>query len=102
MRELLFAASIEHQFKYKGQEQVCILIAYVHNWSGMINFVHTVGIMTYLFFLVRYVAKGETAPQLLQSKSRRVVAEVLYVLISSLVTLGYATVPLFNNNYDMD
>ena len=101
VRELLFAASIEHQFKYKGQEQVCILIAYVHNWSGMINFVHTVGIMIYLLILVRYVAKGETAPRLLQTKSRRMVAEVLYVLVSSLVTLGYATVPLFNNNYGL-
>ena len=101
VQELSLAASIEHKFKYKGQEQVCTWTAFVHYWSGMINFVHTVGIMMYLFFLVRYVAKGEKTPRLLQTKSRRVVAEVLYVLISSLITLGYATVPLFNHNYGL-
>ena len=66
----------------------------------MINFVHTVGIMMYLLFLVRYVAKGEKAPRL-QTKSWRVVAEVLYVLISSLITLGYAMLLLLNNNYGL-
>ena len=101
VRELFLTASIEHRFKYKGQAEVCTYIAFVYNWAGIIKFVHTVGIMTYLFFLVRYVAKGETAPRLLQTKSRRVVAEVLYVLISSLITLGYATVPLFNHNYGL-
>ena len=90
MRELSLAASIEHQFKYKSQEEVCTWIGFFYNWSGIIKFVHTVGIMAYLFFLVRYVAKGETAPRLLQTKSRRVVAEILYVFLSffsPLVTL---------------
>ena len=101
LRELSLAASIEHQFKYKGQEQVCTLIAYVHTWAGIIKFVHTVGIMIYLFFLVRYVAKGEKSPRLLQTKSRRVVAEILYVLLSFFVSLGYATVPLFTDSYGL-
>ena len=101
MRELFLAASIEHQFKYKRQEQVCTWIGFFYNWAGIIKFVHTVGIMTYLFFLVRYVAKGEKAPRLLQTKSRRVVAEILYVLITFLVSLGYVTVPLFTHNYGL-
>ena len=68
VRELLLTASIEHQFKYKGQEQVCSWIAFFYNSSGIMNLVHTVGIMIYLFFFVRYVAKGETTPSLLQTK----------------------------------
>ena len=101
MRELFLTASIEHQFKYKGQEQVCIYNAFIYNWAGILKFVHTVGIMTYLFFLVRYVAKGETAPRLLQTKSQRVVIEILYVLVTFLVSLGYATVPIFNHKYGL-
>ena len=101
VRELFLAASIEHHFKYKGQEQVCTYIAFIYNWAGILKFVHTVGIMTYLFFLVRYVAKGETAPRLLQTKSRKVVAELLYILISTVISLGYATVPLFTHKYGL-
>ena len=101
VRELFLAASIEHQFKYKGQEQVCTWIAFIHNWAGILKFVHTVGIMTYLFFLVRHVAKGEKTPKLLKTKSRRVVAEILYVLISFLVSLSYATVPMFTHKYGL-
>ena len=101
VRELFLAASIEHHFKYDGQEQVCIWIAFFYDWGGIIKFVHMVGIMTYLFFLVRYVAKGETAPRLLQTKFRRVVAEVLYILVSTVISLGYATVPLFTHKYGL-
>ena len=101
VRELFLTASIEHRFKYKGQEEVCTYIAFVYNWAGIIKFVHTVGIMTYLFFLVRYVAKGETAPGCLRTKFRRVVAELLYILISTLASLGYATVPLFTHKYGL-
>ena len=101
VRELLLTASIEHQFKYKGQEQVCSWIAYFYNSSGIMNLVHTVGIMIYLFFFVRYVAKGETTPSLLQTKCRRMVAEILYMLLSFLFSLGYATVPLFTDNYGL-
>ena len=101
VRELFLAASIEHQFKYKGQEQVCTWIAFFYNWAGIIKFVHTVGIMIYLFFLVRCIAKGEKALRLLQTKSRRVVAEILYVFLSFFLSLGYATVPLFTHNYGL-
>ena len=101
VRELSLTASIEHQFKYKGQEEACTWIAFFYNWSGIIKFVHTVGIMTYLFFLVRYVAKGETTPTLLHTKFRRVTAEILYVLVTLLVSLGYATVPMFTHKYGL-
>lgn len=80
---------------------MCTWITFIYNWSGIILFVHTVGIMVYLFIMVRNVAKGVTIPRLLQSKWRRVVIEILYVSLSALASLCYATVPLFTNKYGL-
>lgn len=100
-RELFLAASIEHQWEYPGQEQVCTWIAYLYNWLGILRFVFTMGIMIYLFFLVHHVAKGNTVPQLLHSKNRRLSLEVLYVVLSPLLTFAYASVPYFKSHYGL-
>ena len=57
-RELFLVASIEHHFEYTRQDKVCTWIAFIYNWTGIVVFVHTVGIMMYLFLFVRYLAKG--------------------------------------------
>ena len=101
VRELFLAASVEHHFQYSGQEKVCTWIAFIYNWTGIVVFVFTVGIMIYLFFLVRYLAKGNTVPQFLQSKCRRVSLESSYIVLSMLLTLAYASVPYFTNNYGL-
>ena len=100
-RELFLAASIEHHFEYSGQDKVCTWIAFIYNWTGIVVFVHTVGIMIYLFFLVRYLAKGNTIPQVLQSRCRRIALETLYIVLSVLLTFAYASVPYFTNNYGL-
>ena len=100
-RELFLAASIEHHFKYEGQEGVCTWIAFMYNWTGILLFVYTAGILVFLFFLVRHFAKGNTVPRIFQSKRHRVVSEALYVILSVLVTLCYATTPLFTDNYGL-
>ena len=101
VRELFLAASIEHHFEYSGQETVCTWIAFIYNWTGIVLFVFTVGIMIYLFFLVRYVAKGNTVPQFLQSKHRRVCLEGSYVALSIVITFAYASIPYFTHNYGL-
>lgn len=60
--------------------------------------------MIYLFFLVRYVqyvAKGNTVPQFLQSKRRRVCLEGSYVALSIVITFAYASIPYFTHNYGL-
>ena len=99
VRELFLAASIEHHFEYSGQETVCTWIAFIYNWTGIVLFVFTVGIMIYLFFLVQYVAKGNTVPQILQSKCRRVCLESFYIFLSTVITFAYASIPYFTHNY---
>ena len=101
VRELFLAASIEHHFQYSGQETVCTWIAFIYNWTGIVLFVFTVGIMIYLFFLVQYVAKGNTVPIFLQSKCRRVTLEGSYIVLSLTITFAYASVPYFTHNYGL-
>ena len=86
IRELFLGASIEHHFKYPGQERVCTWIAFIYNWTGIVLFVFTVGIMIYLFFLVRYLAKGNTVPRFLQSRCRRILLEISYIVIPLVLT----------------
>ena len=101
VRELFLAASVEHHFEYSGQETVCTWIAFIYNWTGIVLFVFTVGIMIYLFFLVQYVAKGNTVPQTLQSKCRRVCLESFYIFLSTVITFAYASIPYFTHNYGL-
>ena len=101
VRELFLAASFEHHFEYPGQETVCTWIAFIYNWTGIVLFVFTVGIMIYLFFLVQYVAKGNTIPQFLQSKCRRVTLEASYIVLSTVITFAYASIPYFTHNYGL-
>lgn len=101
VREMFLAASLEHQFQYQGQETVCTWIAYLYNWTGILRFVYTVGVMVYLSILVWYLAKGNTMPQFLHSKFRRVSLEVLYVVLSLALTFVYASGPYFTGNYGL-
>lgn len=103
LSELLLTASVEHQFKYDReiQGQVCTGIAFIFNWALFVRIVFTVGIMIYMFFMVRYLAKGNTVPRFLHSRCRKVVLEVAYVVLSPTLTLVYSSGPLFTENYGL-
>ena len=104
LRELFIAASLEHQWKYTAhvQDRVCMWIGFLWNWTGILVFAFTVGIKIYLFFLVKYsVARGNTVPMFLQSRYRRVVLESLYLVLPTLVTVCYACIPFFYENYGL-
>ena len=99
--EFFIFASIEHQTEYTGQETVCTWIGFLFNWAIFLRVVTTIGIMVYLVALVWNLARGNTVPQFLQSKRRRVVLEVSYVVISPIFCLAYASVPFFTGNYGL-
>ena len=101
VRELFFAASIEHQFQYSGQDKVCTWIGFIYNWTGILVFVFTMGIVGHLFFLVRFLAKGNTVPRFLQSRCRRVSLECSYVTLPLILTFAYASMPYFTDNYGL-
>ena len=83
--------------------KLCIWVAYLYNWTGIILSVYTIGMMVYLFYLVRCLAKGNTLspPRFLQSKQYRIILEIVYVFLPSLLSFAYASVPYFNHNYGL-
>ena len=81
VNELGRSISIEHHFQYKGQEKVCLWIGFFYNWTGIIVFVFTVGIMIYLLCFINCLAKGNTIPRFLQPNCRRVALECMYVIL---------------------
>ncbi len=101
LRELFIAAAIEHHWNYQQQDMVCRSIGFLWNWTGVLVFAFTVGIKIYLLILVKHVARGSVLPRLLQTKSRRVIMESLYVSLLTVVTLGYAGIPFSTKNYGL-
>ena len=103
LAELFTAASIEHHFKYASQlqEKVCTGVGFLFNWTIFLRIMFIVGIMFYLFCLVRYQAKGNTVPHFLQSKHRRVSLELAYLILSPVLTFIYSLVPLITDNYGL-
>ena len=92
LRELFLAASIEHQFKYRGQDEICTWIAFGFNWFGIVIYVFTVGIMIYLLYLVYRLAKGNVmrVPKFLQSKHHKIILECLYIILTALLSFMYS------------
>ena len=101
LNELFVAACIVLQFEYHRQEAVCTGIAFVRDWAIFLRVVTTIGIMVYLFARVLHLARGNTIPQFLQSKRRRVGLEVAYVIVSPIFCLVYALVPFSTDNYGL-
>ena len=94
LRELFLAASIKHQFQYKGQD------AHGLHLHGFNRF----GIVIYVFnlflYLVYHLAKGSVmrVPNFLQSKRHKIILECLYIILTALVSLW---IPYINNNYKL-
>ena len=101
LSELTLAATIEHQYYYPQQDEVCFWVGYLSNWAAMLNAVFTIGVMIYLFFLVWYLAKGNTVPHFSQSRCQRVALEVAYLVLSPALTFVYASGPHFMKQYGL-
>ena len=98
---LFLIASIEHQFQYQDQKEVCTGIAFLFNWLVILRVVVSVGIMVHMLFLVYHVARGNALPQFLQSKRRRVFLEMSFDVMSTLLTLLYSSAPFYTHNYGL-
>ena len=103
LRELFLAASIEEHFKYKEnvQEIVCSWIAYFYDMTGFTLGVFTVGLIIYLFRLVRCLTKGKatSTPNFLQSKYRKITLEIVYVILPFVIAFVYAIIPWIKHYY---
>ena len=103
LRHLSLFSLIEHYFYYAGQKEVCILVAYFNHWMVAMTLFFTVGMLVYLFYLVRHLAKGNalTVPTIIRSKCRRIALECLYVILLVVLSFVYASEPYIRGTYGL-
>ena len=52
IQEACITMNVEHQFQYNGQETFCEWIRIVSQWTGMMVYLVTLGIIIYLLYKV--------------------------------------------------
>ena len=75
--ELSISLSIEHQFQYNGQDNVCVFLGFATEWLSVTQMFYTFEIIIYLFFLVIFAIQ----------KNRFQVSEAYQRLIEALLTI---------------
>ena len=104
LRELSLLSLIEHYFYYAGQEEMCIAVAYFNHWTVALALVFTMGILIYMFYLVRRLSKGKTLAASsgnTHSNCRRNCLEFLYVFLLVVVTFVYGAEPYIRGSYGL-
>ena len=99
VNELVRFLSVEHQFRYEKQDEVCEWIGFFYCMTSLIVSLYNLGIMIYLLSYITCLAKGNTIPKWLQSNWRKGTLEFVYVTVAILFSFGYAWMPYVNNNY---
>lgn len=100
--EATHAASIEHQFKYKYQDQVCSHLGFLNNWTIWIVSNFHMCIVAYLLFVVYTQVRGDPFPRLSHSKSGKRTLEVACVLLSIFLPVTILWIPYLYNEYGLD
>ena len=103
IRELALFSLIEHYFYYTRQDELCICVAFFNHWTVTMTLVFAMGIMVYLFYLVRHFAKGNalTVPTILWSKCHRITLECLYIILPVALAFAYASEPYIRGSYGL-
>lgn len=103
LREISLFTLIEHYFYYTGQDEMCVFVAYFNHWAVAMELVYTMGILIYMFYLVRHLSKGNALifPKFLESKYRRYLLESLYIILPALLTFVYASEPYIRDSYGL-
>ena len=58
VHEILHVAQIEEQFCYRLQDQVCMHLGFLSNWSGWVIYVFNLSIILYLVVVVYQQLRG--------------------------------------------
>lgn len=97
-RELCLTATLEHQFSYQHQDQVCSALGFVTHWSSTIVILSALGVIIYTMILI-WLSIKIYQPTL--SKCTRVALEVAYLFIIIVLPLTVIWVPFINGNYGL-
>ena len=101
--ELIQALGIEHQFEYEKQEKVCFWLGFITHWTSIMVFIFAFGIILYLLCLIVTKIRGNICPVPSESigKCYQVLLELSFTLLPVLLSLAFALVPYFDNNYGL-
>ena len=84
---------------------MCIAVAYFNHWMVAMALVFTIGILLYMFYLVRRLSKGHTltaaSSRATRSKCCRYSLECLYVVLLVVVTFVYGAEPYIRGKYGL-
>ena len=103
IHEATHLASIEHQFQYKHQAQICAALGFLTNWTAWVVCDFHVCIVVYLLCVVYTQIKGENPfLRISRSTSSKRITEVLSILLSIFLPLLILWVPFKNNMYGLN
>ena len=97
LSEITGVVSIEHQWYYESQEQVCVGIGLVLAWTYVLLFIFSYEIIVHLVFLVVSNVRGTRVGA--ESAGCRVFVEIIYIAIPLLISAGFALPPLMQHKY---
>ena len=101
LRQLSMLGTIEHQWQYSGQDEVCVVVGFLYNWASVTVFIFASGKIVYLLFLVYRLVKRNPFPGLTHSKWKRRTIELLYVVLPVLISFAYAWGPYVDHKYGL-
>ena len=96
--EVSIFLSMEHQFRYDGQEKVCVLLGFVTQWLSVMQMVYTFEMIIYLLCLVNFAVHRSCFQKLRQSKLCRRLTETLLALLPVILSFVYAWKPYIGGN----
>lgn len=106
LNEIVGIISIEHQWRYQNQENVCIWVGLFLGWTYVLLFIFSYEIIVYLLYLVVSNIMG-TQLDLTQCwtrhkiiiRCRSVTVEIIYITLPVLISTAFALPPLVQHRY---
>ena len=99
VHEILHLAQIEEQFQYRHQDQVCMHLGFLCNWSGWVMYVFNLSIILYLVVVVYQQLRGAACKF---SRWCKGLAECLYVLGCIVFPVAIVWVPYKQDEYGLN
>ena len=99
--EISGVISIEHQWHYEGQEEVCEGLGFFLAWTYVLTFIFSYEIIAYLLYLVVSKIGGTQLPQcgFRDTRCCGVIVEIMYIAIPVIVSTVFALPPLIQHKY---
>ncbi len=93
--ELFITLSIERQFQYKGQDDICVFLGFATEWLSVAQMFYTFEIIIYLFCLVIFAIQKN---RFQVSKIFRRLTEVLLTILPVVLAFIFSWEPYMSRN----